>query len=158
MWKSNSIGTASPQLACRLHLLSRCIFLCCSVAQSHPTLWPRGLQHARLSCPSLSLGVCSTHVLWCHPAISYSLALFSCCPQSLPASGAFPMSRLFATGGQSTGASASVLPMNISFRKCLGQISFRMDWLDLLAVQGTLKSFPTPPFKSINSSALSFLL
>ena len=59
---------------------------------------------------------------------------FSSCPQSFPASGSFPMSQLFRSGGQSIGvsASASVLPMNT--------ISFRMDWLDLLAVQRTLKS------------------
>ena len=51
---------------------------------------------------------------WCHPAISSSVAPFSSCPQSLPASGSFPMSQLFAWGGQSTGvsASASVLPVN----------------------------------------------
>ena len=62
---------------------------------------------------------------------------FSSCPEPLPASGSFPVSQLFASGGQSTGvsASASVLPMNTQ-----DLTSFRMDWLDLLAVQGTLKS------------------
>ena len=70
--------------------------------------------------------------------ISSSGALFSSCLQSFPASGSFQMSQFFASGGQSIGvsASASVLPMNHS-----GLISFRMDWLDLLVVQGTLKSF-----------------
>ena len=65
------------------------------------------------------------------------LSPFSSCPQSLPASESFPMSQLFTWGGQSIGVSvsASVLPMNTK-----GLISFRMDWLDLLAVQGTLKS------------------
>ena len=65
-----------------------------------------------------------------------SVILFSSCLQSFPASGAFPMSQFFTSGGQSIGASASasVLPMNIQ------DCSFRMDWLDLLAVQGTLKS------------------
>jgi len=74
---------------------------------------------------------------WCHPTISSSVVPFSSCLQSFPASGSFPMSQLFASGGQRirVSASASVLPMNIS-----GLISFRMDWLDLLAVQGTLKS------------------
>ena len=64
--------------------------------------------------------------------------LFSSCPQSFPASGSFPMSQFFASGGQSIGvsASASVLPINIQDWFCLG-----FDWLDLLAVQGTLKSF-----------------
>ena len=74
---------------------------------------------------------------WCHPAISSSVVPFSSCPQSLPASGSFPMSQLFAWGGQSNGLSASTIsPSN----EHPGLISFRMDWLDLLAVQGTLKS------------------
>ena len=65
------------------------------------------------------------------------------------------MSQFFASGGLSIGVSAStsVLPLNIQDQP----IFFRMDWLDLLTVQGTLKSLPTPQFKSINSSALSFL-
>ena len=64
------------------------------------------------------------------------------------------MSQFFTSGGQSIGVSAlaSVLPMNIQ-----GLISFRIDWLDLLAVQGTQESSPTPQFKSISSPALSFL-
>ena len=71
------------------------------------------------------------------PTISSSVVPFSSCPQSLPASGSFQVSQLFAPGGQSIGVSAStsVLPMNKP-----GLISFRMDWLDLFAVQGTLKS------------------
>ena len=65
-----------------------------------------------------------------------SVAPFSSCLQSFPASGSFPMSQLFASGGQSIGVSASTSPSN----EHPGLISFRMDWLDLLAVQGTLKS------------------
>ena len=103
-------------------------------------LWPYGLQHVRLPCPSLSPGACSNSCplsWWCHPTISASVVSFSSCLQSFPASGSFPMSQFFASGGQSTGvsASASVLPMNHS-----GLFSFRMDWLDFLAVQETLKS------------------
>ena len=63
---------------------------CCSVAQSCPTLQPRGLQHARLSCPSLSPGVCSDSCplsRWCHSNISSSVIPFSSCLQSFPASG-----------------------------------------------------------------------
>ena len=78
-------------------------------------LQPHGLQHARLPCTSPSPGVCSnSHPLswWCHPTISSSAAPF-CCPQSFPASGSFPMSWLFTSGGQSMGASASVLPVNM---------------------------------------------
>ena len=73
----------------------------------------------------------------CHPTMSSSfISLFSCF-QSLPASGSFPISQLFASGGQSTGSfSFSISPFN----EHLGLISFKMDWLDLLAVQGTLKS------------------
>ena len=75
-------------------------------------------QHARLPCPSQTLGVYSDSCLsswWCHPAISSSVVPFSSCPQSLPAAGSFPTSQLFAWGGQSIGvsASASVLPKNI---------------------------------------------
>ena len=72
-------------------------------------------QHARPPCPSSTPGVHSdSHPWsqWCHPAISSSAVPFSSCPQSLPASGSFPMSQLFTSGGQSIGASASVLPMN----------------------------------------------
>ena len=78
------------------------------------SLWPHGLQQARLPCPSLSPRVCSNSCAlsqWCHPTISSSVVPFSCL-QSFPASGAFPVSYLFISGGQSIGASASVLPMN----------------------------------------------
>ena len=88
--------------------------LCCSVVSS--CLPPHGLQHARLLCPSPSPGACSNSCplsQWCHPTISSSVTPFSC-PQSFPASGSFPVSWLFASGGQSIGtsASASVPPMN----------------------------------------------
>ena len=78
---------------------------------------PHELHHARLSCPSPTSGVylnsCPSS-RWCHPAISSSVVPFSSCLQSFPASGSFPVSRFFASGGQSIGvsASASVLPMN----------------------------------------------
>ena len=81
------------------------------------SLWPQESQHARPPCLSPTPGVypnaCSLS-WWCHPAISSSVIPFSSCLQSLPASGSFPMSQLFAWGGQSIGASASasVLPMN----------------------------------------------
>ena len=74
---------------------------------------------------------------WCHPAISSLVIPLSSCPQSLPASGSFPMSQLFTWGGQSIGVSASAISPSSEHP---GLISFRMDWLDLLAVQGTLKS------------------
>ena len=82
------------------------------------SLQPHGLQHTRLPCPSLSPRVCSNSCplsWWCHPTILTSLVPFSSFPQPFPASGSFPMSWFFASGGQSIGvsASASVLPMNI---------------------------------------------
>ena len=97
-------------------------------------------QHTRPPCPSPTSGVHPNPYplsQWHHPTISSSVIPFSSCLQSFPASGSFPVSQLFASGGQSIGVSAStsVPPMNTQ-----GLISFRMDWLDLLAVQGTLKS------------------
>ena len=80
------------------------------------SLWPHGLQHTSLPCPSLSLGICSNSCLLsrgCHPTISSSVPPFSSCLQSFPASGSLPMSQFFLSGGQSIGASASVLPVNI---------------------------------------------
>jgi len=82
------------------------------------SLLPHGLQHARLPCPSPSLRACSNSCplsRWCYPTISSSVTPFSFCPPSFSASGSFPMSQLFPSGGQSTGASdlASVLPMKI---------------------------------------------
>ena len=74
------------------------------------------LQHTRLPYPSLSPGVCSHSCLlsqWCHPTISSSVSPFSSYPQSFLASGSFPMSQLFTSGGPSTGASTSVPQMNI---------------------------------------------
>ena len=93
------------------------------------SLQPHGLQHARLPCPSLSPGVCSNSCplsQWCYLSISSSAAPFSFCLQSFPASGSFPMSWLFASGGQSIGASAlaSVLPMNIQDWFPLGWTGF----------------------------------
>ena len=81
------------------------------------SLWLRGLQHTRLPCALPTPGACSNSCLsnqWCHPTISSSIILFSCL-QSFPASGSFPMSQFFTSGGQSIGASASasVLPVNI---------------------------------------------
>ena len=81
------------------------------------SLWPHGLQHTRLPCPSPTPGACSNSrpsSQWCHSTISSSVIPFSCL-QSFPASGSFPMSQIFTSDGQSIGASASasVLPMNI---------------------------------------------
>ena len=103
------------------------------------SLRPYGLQHTRLPCLSPTPGVYSNS--WpssqqCHPTISSSDILLSYHLQSFPASGSFQMSQFYTSDDQSIGVSAStsVLPMNS------GLISFRIDWFDLLAVQGTFKS------------------
>ena len=82
------------------------------------SLWPHGLQHARLPCPPSTPRACSNSCpscWWCHPAILSSVVPFSSCLQSFPASGSFPMNQFFESGGQSIGVwvSASFLPMNI---------------------------------------------
>ena len=94
--------------------IPNCQFSCSIMSNS---LQSHGLQHTRLSCPSTTPWACSSSCplsRWCHPAISSSAIPFSSCPQSFPASGSFPMSQFFASGGQSIGlsASTSVLPMN----------------------------------------------
>ena len=105
---------------------------------SHPamsdSLRPRGLQHARPLCPSPSPKVCPSSCLlhqWCHTVISFSDALISFCHQPFPASGTFPMNRLFTSDDHNTEASAS--------NEYSGLISLKIDWCDLLAVQGTLR-------------------
>ena len=116
------------------------------------SLRPHGLQHFRPPFPSTTPGVYSISCLsiWlCHPTISSSLIPFSSCLQSFPASGTFQMSQFFASGHQKYWSfSFSISPSN----EYSGLISLRMDWLDLLAVQGALESSPTPQFRSIFSS------
>ena len=98
------------------------------------SLKPRGLRHARLPCPSPTSRAYSNSCLlgwWCHPTISSSAVTFSSCLQSFPASGSFPMRQFFASGGQSSGVSASVsvLPMNIQDWFPLGFTG----WISLLS-------------------------
>ena len=124
-------------LHCRLHRtipLSSAQF---SHSLMSDSLWPHGLQHARLPCPPGAYSNSCPSSQWCHPTISSSVVPFFSCLQSCPASGSFLMSQLFVSGGQSIGAStsASVLPMNIQDWFPLGWTGF-----DLLADQGTLKS------------------
>ena len=79
------------------------------------SLWPHGLQHTRLLCPSRVWSNSRPLNQWCHPTISFSVVPFSCCLQSFPVSGSLLMSLIIAAAGQSIGtsASASVFPMNI---------------------------------------------
>jgi len=97
------------------------------------SLWPYGLQHSGLPYPSPTPGAYSNSCplsWWCHPTISSSVIPFSSCLQSFPASGSFPMSWFFASGGQSieVSASASVLPINI-------QDWFLLGWSGLISLQ-----------------------
>ena len=136
----------------RLYVLS---FQFNSVAQSCLTLWPNGLQYARLPCLSPTPGVCSNSCpssQWCHPNISVNP--FSSCLQSFPASGSFLMSQFFASGGQSIGvsASASVLPMNIQDWFPLGLAG----WISLQS-RGLSRVFFNTIVQKHHSSALSFL-
>ena len=94
----------------------RILLLCIVVVHSPSHVWPHGLQRARPPCPTPLLEVCwSSRPLhwWCHQAISSSDTLFSFCPESFSSSRTFPMSQLFSSGDQNTGASASVISMNI---------------------------------------------
>ena len=108
-------------------------FSCSAVSNS---LWPHGLQHARPPCPSPTPGVYSNSSplsRWCHPAISSSVVPFSFCLQH---QGLFNESALRMRWPKSWSFSFNINPSN----EHSGLISFKMDWLDLFAVQGTLKS------------------
>ena len=105
------------------------------------SFWPHGLQHTRLPCLSPTPGGYSSSCpssRWCHLTISSSVVPFSSCLQSFPTSESFPMSQFFASSGRIKywSFSFSISPSS----EYSGLISFRMDWLDLCAVQGTLKS------------------
>ena len=120
------------------------------------SLRPHESQHARPPCPSPTPGVHPDSCpwsQWCHSAISSSVNPFSSCPQSLPASGSFPMRQLFTWGGQSTGVSAlaSFLPKKSHSWSPSRRIGSPCSPRD------SQESSPTPQVKSINSSALSLL-
>ena len=126
------------------------------VSDSSP---PHELQHARLSCLSLSTGVCLNFCplsWWHHPAISSSVAPFSSFPQSFPASGSFAVSQLcIIRCPKYWSFRFSIIPSN----EYSWLIAFRMDWIELTAVQEALKSLlsPVPQFERINSSVLRLL-
>ena len=126
-----------PKLLKHCYKLIHSFYSISSVQFSHSvvsdSLQPRGLQHARLPCPSPTPGACSNSCplsLWCHPTISSSVVPFLSCLQSFPASGSFSMSQFFTSGGQSIGVSAStsVLPMNI-------QDWFPLGWSGWISLQ-----------------------
>ena len=122
---------------------------CCSVAKSCLTLWPDGLQHPRLLCPSLSPGVCLSSCplpWWCHPTLSSSVALFSFCLLSFPASVSSPMSQLFTSSGQSVGASASPSVLLVCIQ---GWLPLRLTCLISLQSKGLSRVFSSIKFESI---------
>ena len=103
-----------------LYILYVNLFLCFSCSVMSDSLWPHGLQHARVTCPSPSPGVSSNSYSlcqWCCLTISFFDAPFSSYPQFFPASGSFPMSWVFASGGQSIGTSASISALPMKDRK-----------------------------------------
>ena len=120
------------------------------------SLQTHGPQHTRLPCPSPTHRACLNSCpfsWWCHPTISSSVIPFSCL-QFFPASGSFPVSQFFTSGGQSIAVSASalVLPMNI-------QDWFLLGWTDgsPCCPRDSQESSPTSQFKSVNSSTLNFI-
>ena len=117
--------------------MSILVLFSCSVVSD--CFWPHGLKHARLPCPILSPGVCNSCPLsqWCHPAISSSAILYSHCPSVLPSIRVFSNELvLHIRWPKYWSFSFSISPSN----EDSVLISFRIDWFDLLAVQGTLKS------------------
>ena len=134
------------------------------------SLQPHGLQHARLPCPSLSPRVCSNSCpclwvcsnswcvcQWCYTTISFFFVPFSFCPQSFPASGCFPMTQFFGSGGRSIGvsvsASASVLPMNIQSRfpsGLIGLISLLSKGLSIIFSNTTVQKHLFVGEKAVN--------
>ena len=135
--------------------LHKFMWICCSITKSCPTLCdPMDCSMPGFPVFHYLLQFVQTHVHQVGDAIqpSHPVVPFSSCLQSFPTSGSFPMSRLFASGGQSIGASApaSVLPMSIQGRFPLG-----LTGLISLLSKGLSKPSPAPQFRSINSSALS---
>ena len=121
------------------------------------SLQPCELQQARLLCPPLSPAVCSNSCplsQGCYLTISSSAPFISFCLQSFPASRSFPMSWLFASGGQSWRISFSISPSN----EYSGLISFSTGWFDLLAVQETLKSLLQHNLKASILGRSTFLM
>ena len=145
--------------------------LCFSHSVVSDSLWPHGLQHSRLLCPSLSPAVCSDSCplsQWCHPAITSSVSLISSCSQSFPASRSEPLSWLFTSRGQSIGASASasasVLSVNIQSWFLLGLtgfISLLSKGFSRVFSSTTVRKhqfFSTQPFLWSNSHICTWLL
>ena len=138
-------------------LSAYCVSVQFSPSVVSDSLRRHGLQHARLPCPSPAPRTWSNSCpssQWCHPTISSSVVPFSSCLQSFPASGSFPRSQIFTSGGQSIGVSASawVLPMNIQDWFPLG-----LTGLISLQFKGLSRVFSNTTVQKHHSSVLSFL-
>ena len=135
------------------HFLSLLLLFICSVMSSF--LWPHGLQHARLPCPSLSSRVCSNScpfIWWYHPTVSSSVILLL--PSIFPSIRVFPKSAVHIRCPKYWSFSFSINPS----KEYSELISFKIDWLDLLAfLRDSQESSPAPQFENINSLALSLL-
>ena len=152
-WKQPKCPLTDEQINKMWYLHQRRLLFSHSVASN--SLWHHGLQHTRRPCPSLLSRVCSNSCplnWWFHPDTSSSVAAFSSCHQSFPISECFLMCQLFASGGQSIGASASasVLPMSIR-----GWFPLGLTGLISLLSGNSQESSPAPQFKNISSLALS---
>ena len=121
------------------------------------SVWPHGLQHAKPLCPSPSPRVCpnscSLH-WWCHPAIWSSDTIFSFCPWSFSASGTLPISCLFASDDQNTGASASASVLQV---KIPGWSPLRLTGLSPCCPGDVQESSPAPQFEGVNSLVFCLL-
>ena len=143
LWKkgfwifSETLSKSSLIIWCFKRVRYYSVQFSCSVVSD--SLRPHELQHARPPCPSPTPGVhpnpCPLSE-WCHPTILSSVVPFSSCPQSFPVSGSSNESALHIRWPKYWSFSFNIGPSN----EHPGLISFRMDWMDLLAVQGTLKS------------------
>ena len=147
-YPSTHVPTWTQAVTCMTErIISLSLLLLFSYSVVTNSLWPHGLQHARLPYSSLSHGVCSNSCplsWWCHPTISSCVVPFSSCRQFFPASGSFPVSQLFVSGGQSTGASAlaSLLLKNIQ-----GWFPLEVTGLISLLSKGLLRIFSGTTFR-----------
>ena len=140
IWTIEFAARGKLYMTSRLFFVSLPLLLLFSHWVVSDSSWPNGLQHSKLISSLLTSRVCSNSCplsQWCYLVISSSAALFSFCLQSFPASGFFPVSWLFISGGQSIGASASasILPMNIKGW-------FPLGLTDLISVQYKLCRLP----------------
>ena len=136
-----------------LYRWQSCVVVVQSLIVSY-SLWAHGLKHARPPCPSSSPGVCPSSCplyWWCSPAISSSVAVVVFCLQFFLASGSFPVSQLFISGGQSIGASAFILPMNIQ-----GWFPLGLTGLIFLLSKGCWRVFSsTEPVKFLSGAGMA---